>query len=69
MPLFDTTGYALKIINNGNVVKTLYDRSVFSKGVDAYNYNTLSKAFPQYAADDDYFSCMDLNRRAWQMRL
>ena len=55
IPSFETTGYALKVISNGNVVRTLSDRAVFSKGIDAFNYNAFKKAFPQYASDDYYF--------------
>jgi len=55
VPSFETTSYALKIVSNGNVVKTLREREVFSKGIDAFSYNTFKKAFPQYAADDYYF--------------
>lgn len=54
-PSFETTGYALKIISNGNVIQSFYNHKIFDKGIDSFSYNSLRKAFPQYSSDDYYF--------------
>lgn len=54
-PTFETIGFALKVMCDGNVIKAFYDQSQFKNGIDSFNYISLTKAFPEYASPDYYF--------------
>ena len=54
-PNFEVTGYALKVMCDGNVIKTMYDLNQFREGVDSFNYISLKKAFPEYSTNDYFY--------------
>lgn len=54
-PTFKVTGHCLRIMSNGNLIKT-FSSSEFKIDWDEYlNINSIRKALPQYASDDYYF--------------
>ena len=64
-PDYSITGYGMKIMYNGNVIRTLYNLGQLEEGVESFNYHSFLKAFPEYKKDDYYFVVYCLRDRAF----
>ena len=54
-PSFETTGFAIKVLCDGKVIKTCTSVRTESDDIDSFSYPYLKKMFPEYSSDEYYF--------------
>lgn len=52
---FEITGFAIKVLCDGKVIKTCTSVSTESDDIDSFSYPSLKKMFPDYSSDEYYF--------------
>ena len=54
-PSFDITGFAIKVLCDGKVIKTYTRIETKSDDIDSFSYPSLKKSYPDYSSDEYYF--------------
>ena len=54
-PSFDITGYAIKVLCDGKVIKTYKSIGTKTDDIDSFSYASLKKSYPDYSSDEYYF--------------
>ena len=55
VPSYDITGYAIKVMCDGKVIKTYTNLGTKPDDIDSFSYPALKKMFPKYSSDEYYF--------------
>ena len=54
-PSFEITGFAIKVLCDGKVIKTYSRIETTSDDIDSFSYSSLKKSYPNYSSDEYYF--------------
>lgn len=54
-PSFETTGFGIKVLCDGKVIKTYTNIQTKSDDIDSFSYASLKKSYPDYSSDEYYF--------------
>ena len=54
-PSFDVTGFAIKVLCDGKVIKTITKIETNSDDIDSFTYSSLKKMYSEYGSDEYYF--------------
>jgi len=54
-PSFETTGFGIKILCDGKVIKTYTNIQTKSDDIDSFSYASLKESYPDYSSDEYYF--------------
>ena len=52
---FEITGFGIKVLCDGKVIKTCTSVRTESDDIDSFSYPSLKKMFPEYSSDEYYF--------------
>lgn len=55
VPSFEITGFAIKVMCDGKVIKTYTNLGTKPDDIDSFSYPALKKMFPEYSSDEYYF--------------
>ncbi len=54
-PSFEITGFGIKVLCDGKVIKTYSNIKTESDDIDSFSYASLKKSYPDYSSDEYYF--------------
>ena len=54
-PSFEITGFGIKVLCDGKVIKTYSNIKTKSDDIDSFSYASLKKSYPDYSSDEYYF--------------